>query len=243
MMRLFSAFLLVLLASDAIAQECSGRVSRVRGIRAVAEFYPLFVYDDRGVPYTVTGDCVKLYGGAFRGTITFAVRNRFPSFSQQPVGILKVKSLRTFSTDSGPRIKVSRTDGWYSPVPSANGGRTTMRGIYDREVRLNPAQWTEFHSKFDDASALNSKLNATWHGSADEEGALVSVDTNGFWSFNSTDSQKQVLTNYLIRFATAQDGETIEFYTEVPAGVRRIDLSIDSNMERARGNYTFIIED
>ena len=52
-----------------------------------------------------------------------------------------------------------------------------------------------------------------------------------------------MLTNYLIRFATAQDGETIEFYAEVPAGVRRIDLSIDSNMERARGNYTFIIED
>jgi hypothetical protein len=243
MMRLFPAVLWLLLASDAIAQECSGHVSRVRDIKEVGEFYSLFVRDDRGIPYTVTGDCVKLYGGAFRGTLTFAVRNRFPSFASQPVGILKAKSLRTFVTDSGPRIKVSRTVGWYSPAPSANGTRASMPGIYDREVKLKPIQWNDFHSKFDSASELNSKLNTNWHGSADEEGVLASVDANGFWSFNSTDSQKQVLTNYLIRFDTAKDGETIEFYTEVPSGVRRIDLAIDSNMELARGSYTFIIED
>jgi hypothetical protein len=243
MMKIAAGVLLILLSSEAIAEDCLGSVSRIRKIKDVGEFYPLFVRDDRGIPYTVSGNCVKLYGGAFRGTLTFVVRNRFQNFKSQPVGIIKAKSLRTFASDSGPRIKVSRTTGWYAPALLANGTRATMPSIPDRELRMKPDQWNDFHSRLDNGSELNKNLRVDWHGVADNEGALASVDTTGFWSFDTSESRKRVLTNYLIRFDTANEGEPIEFYTEVPSGVSRIDLSIDSNLERIRGNYAFIIED
>jgi hypothetical protein len=227
--------------SRARADECNGRVFRIDDLNRVTDFYPLYVQSRRGANYGVIGNCAELYDKEFSGPITFFIRNQFKNFRTVPVGILRIKSLRTFAKEVGPRIKLSRHAGWYVPS-AADSNVKPSRELPDVEIKLSPKEWTNDHAGSDDVAALNKKLGIPWHGYALPDMTLSSTDGRGYWRFaNDGDEKRQTLTNYLIRFNTAEKGENIEFYAEIPLGVKRIDLSVDSNLDLLIADYTFLI--
>ena len=233
-------FLTFALAPNAKAAECDGRVFEIDDLDRAIDFYSLYVQSRRGTNYGVIGNCAKLYDKEFRGQITFFVRNKFNNFKSVPVGILRVKSLRTFAKEVGPRIKVSRPAGWYVPGEADPAIVKSSGELSDVEVKLTPSQWTDAHAS-DNVAGLNKKLGVPWHGYASPDMSLSSTDTRGYWNFSSDDAKHQTLTNYLIRFDTAKNGQNIEFYAEVPQGLQRIDLSVDSNLGEIVSDYTFLI--
>ena len=236
-------FLTFVLAPHAKAEGCDGKVFEIDDLNRAIDFYPLYVQSRRGKNYGVIGNCAKLYDREFRGQVTFFVRNQFNNSESVPVGILRIKSLRTFAKEVGPRIKVSRHAGWYVASEADPAVVKQSGELPDIEIKLTPSQWTDAHANSDNIAALNKKLGVPWHAYATLDMSLSSTDSRGYWSFNSDDAKHQTLTNYLIRFATAKNGQNIEFYAEVPPGLQRINLSIDSNLDSIVSDYTFLITD
>jgi hypothetical protein len=203
----------------------------------LTEHYPLFLKNEQNVVYAMDGNCAKLYTPTFQGVLTFLVRNKFQNYKDMPIGILKIKSLKTYSAPVGTRIKVSRRAGWY-----ADGNGEVLRELNDRQLKMTPSEWTAMHTGDGTPQGVNDRLKLKWHGYADADGQITSTDEYGFWNFPTENSDRQTLTNYLVRFASAADGNDIEFYAEVPADIQSMDLSLDSNFEVARGRYRFIFE-
>jgi hypothetical protein len=199
-------------------------------------YRPLLVRDRSGGTYTFEGTCAYLRGGRFRGWVDFLVAND----TESGPAFLKVKSIRTFTVNTNPKIKVLRNDGW-NRFNDTQRERFRLPVLIDRPINLSVADWNSAHNTTV-APTVNRKLTEEFHGYTSADPVLNSLEVPSFWKIPDGEIlDKKTVTNYLIRF-TASTGQTpIPLRVHTPYQVSQVELQIDSNLPSLQSSFVFLL--
>lgn len=199
-------------------------------------YRPLLVRDRSGKIFTFEGTCAYLRGQGFRGWVDFLVAN----VTESGPAFLKIKSIKTFTVITNPKIKVFRNQGW-NRYKDTQRERFRLAALEDKPINLSVADWNSAHNTTV-APTVNRKLGEEFHGYTSADPVLSSLEVPTFWKIPDGETlDKKTVTNYLIRF-TASTGQTpIPLRVHTQPQVSQVGLYIDSNLPSVQGSYVFLL--
>lgn len=228
----------------AIAAECDGRLVYVDDPSNVGDNYPLFMETRRNI-YVMRGRCFVLSGSEFRGSITFFTLSRAPKGFSGTYGELIIKSIRTFNIPThSEKIALTRNKGWFLPDGTRDDNMKAVPPIPDVPVGNSISDWDSLYTDPGKPEAFKG-LNVKWHAYPAQDRLFSSLTWPDFWKLSARDYATRTVTNYLLRFSinpNERSRNPVPFYVSTPNTVKRVDLSVKSNVGSLNVHYTFILQ-
>ena len=187
-------------------------------------------------------DCFGLNRNEFSGRLNFSIINRFP-FTERKTAYVFIKSIRSFAgtNQQEEKIKLSRGGGWYKDDGSAGAD-----DIDDYPLSISIKEWNGAHNAPGNPKKLNSEIKYSWHAFAETNQSLASTETVSFWKIPTMHEQTPgTITNYLVRFKVNSDEDKrsyANFYVRSQSYVRKIDLTLQSNIGELSNMYRFVLK-
>lgn len=194
--------------------------------------------------YALNEQCFTIDRKEFGRVLRFFIFNKFPKEIGVKSGYALVKSNRTFSNAQSVKIKLSRGDGWFL----ARQGTTQLPAadrIDDEPFEKSVEAWNGAHASVGNPAELSERLGIAWHAFAKADGTLPSSRDGSYWTFDgAVDPTYGAVTNYLLRFdVNTEDTQSlVPFFVYIQPQVRRIELTIASNIDSLATTHTLIIK-
>ena len=195
--------------------------------------------------YYELDNCFILSRRQFGSTIKFGFVNNFDKDTVGNIGMIFIKSLKTFTGNAPPDfLKLSRGAGWQLQAPPAKV-LAELDPSYDRPFRGTIDQWNQMYAdnKSPDDLASVSNFIEPWHAYADGKKKFSSTEQGWFWKLDPLSNSSQFsVTDYLIRFTPDKTYSLIPFTVQLQRSVTEIKMTVGSNIDSLVQEYRIVIQ-